>query len=46
MTRPASAAAVAAPAVTVPSFAVITGGQVQRAQQGPERQITELVADT
>ena len=46
MTRPASAAAVTAPAVTVPSFAVITGGQVQRALQGRERQITELVADT
>ncbi len=32
--------------ITVPSFAVITGGQVQRALQGRERQITELVADT
>ena len=46
MTRSASAAAVTAPAVTVPSFAVITGGQVQRALQGRERQITELVEDT
>ena len=46
MTRSASAAAVTASAVTVPSFAVITGGQVQRALQGREQQITELVQDT
>jgi len=32
--------------VTVPPFAVISGGQVQHALQGRERQITELVEDT
>ncbi|MFY9931987.1 MAG: 2,3-diaminopropionate biosynthesis protein SbnB [Streptosporangiaceae bacterium] len=32
--------------VTVPEFAVISGGQVRHALRGRERQITELVEDT
>src|ERR1700752_1647861 len=31
---------------SVPSFAVVSGGQVQHALQGPEKQIVELVEST
>ena len=43
---PAAAASGGPGPVTVPPFAVISGGQVQHALQGRERQITELVEDT
>jgi N-[(2S)-2-amino-2-carboxyethyl]-L-glutamate dehydrogenase len=46
MTSPDSAAAVTGSAVTVPSFSVISGAQVQEALRGRERQITELVEET
>ena len=44
--NPAAAASGRPGPVTVPPFAVISGGQVQHALQGRERQITELVEDT
>jgi ornithine cyclodeaminase len=46
MTSSASAAAVTEPAVTVPPFAVISGVQVQRALEGRQGPIVELVEST
>jgi 2,3-diaminopropionate biosynthesis protein SbnB len=50
VTAPASvtdpAPATAGPGTTVPPFSVISGGQVQRALEGREREIVALVEDT
>jgi N-[(2S)-2-amino-2-carboxyethyl]-L-glutamate dehydrogenase len=46
MTSSASAPAATESALTVPTFSVISGGQVQQALRGRERQITELVEAT
>jgi ornithine cyclodeaminase len=46
MTTTDPAPAVTRPAVTVPPFSVISGGQVQRALAGREREIVALVEDT
>ena len=46
MTSSAAAAAVTEPAVTVPPFAVISGVQVQRALEGRQGPIVELVEST
>jgi N-[(2S)-2-amino-2-carboxyethyl]-L-glutamate dehydrogenase len=45
-TLPVATASEAAERATVPGFAVITGAQVQRALQGQEKEIVELVAAT
>jgi 2,3-diaminopropionate biosynthesis protein SbnB len=45
-TLPAVTASEVAERATVPGFAVISGGQVQRALQGQEKEIVELVAAT
>jgi len=46
MTSSASAGAATQPALTVPPFAVIPGAQVQRALEGRQSQIVELVEST